>query len=281
MYAGLLAFGALVALVFFAVWIVIEVLFLLNLQRLLEAVQPQNREMSAGLVWLNLIPVFNLGWMIYTVIKIKDSVGRENANLRGLINEGNTHTVGLVYSILTAASFVFSFAGRYSARGVSGFAGLISIAVLVTWIMYWVKTNRLKNELQQAGRRGYGQPGPYGGQYGAGAPPYGQGGQPYGQGGQPYGQPYGQPNQPYGQGGPGYGPGSGAGYGPDYGPGQGAAPAWQPPVPQAGQPQGGAPQPDASAPGTPPAGRSCALCGNRLAPDDQFCTACGTPAPKE
>lgn len=263
MFAGLVALGLLFGLFWLAIYVVLAVLFLLNLQRLLEAVQPQNREMSPGLVWLNIIPVWNLGWAVYTVIKIKNSVGRENASLHGRpVDEGSTHTIGLVSSILFIVSAVFSFGG-YASRGVSGLSGLISLAALITLIIYWVKTSRLKNELLQARGGGYGQPGQYGpgGQYGAGAPPYGQGGAPYGQGG-----------QPYGQGGPGYGAGYGVGQGQGYGAGNAPAGAPGP----AGQPQSDAPPAEA-----PQSGRTCSQCGQELDADDQFCTTCGAPAPKE
>ena len=167
-------FGIVLLVVFAAaaVGIVIGVLFLLNLMRLLEAVQPQNRAMSPGLVWLNFIPIFGQGWMIYTVLKIKESVQRENASRWGApIAEGNTHTVGLVYAILGAVGLVFSF-GRYASQGLSVFSGVIALAGLITWIMYWVKTSGLRTQLVRTANRSYGQTGPYGpsGQYGAGGP---------------------------------------------------------------------------------------------------------------
>jgi hypothetical protein len=258
MYFGLIGFGFLAGLLGILVGLVIQILFLLNLMRLVEAVQPPNRAMSPGLVWLNLIPVFSLGWMIYTVIKIKDSVGRENASRWGAsVNEGNTHTVGLVYSILAAAAFVFSYGG-YASRGFSVFAGLISIAVLVLWIMYWVKTNRLKRDLQMTAGRGYGP----GGQYG--------------------------PGGPYPPSGPSYGPGA-AGYGGSYGAshtGQtGAGPTGQsvptPPPPESPTtaPPSGEETP---APGSDSESiRKCSQCGNELNPDAAFCGTCGMPVPRE
>lgn len=255
-FFGLLASFLIGALVVFVIALVAYVLFLLNLMRLLEAVQPQNRAMSPGLVWLNLIPVFSLGWMIYTVVKIKDSARSENASRWGSsVNEGNTHTVGLVYAILAAAAFVFSF-GAYSNRGFSAFGGLVSLAVLVLWIMYWVKTNRLRRDLEMTAGRGYGPAGPYGpgGQYGTGGP--------------------------YSSGGPSYGP-VGPGYGASYGPGptgQADAPprAWQPPT--STPPSGG--ETGARASGSK-SGRICSQCGSQLNPNDQFCRACGVPVPKE
>ena len=145
------------------VGVVLGVLFLLNLQRLLEAVRFQNRAMSPGHVWLNLIPVFSLGWMIYTVIKIRDSVRNENASRWGAsVNEGSTYSVGLAYAILSIAGSGFYF-GRDENVGLSVLSSLIWLAALVTWIIYWVKTNGLKNELLRTAGLGYGQqPGAYG-----------------------------------------------------------------------------------------------------------------------
>ncbi len=162
------------------VGVVVGVLFLLNLQRLLEAVRFQNRAMSPGHVWLNLIPVFNLGWMIYTVIKIRDSVRNENASRWGAsVNEGSTYSVGLAYAILSIAGSGFYF-GRDENVGLSVLSSLIWLAALVTWIIYWVKTNGLKNELlrtaglghgQQPGAYGYGGPQGYGSPYSPGQVP--------------------------------------------------------------------------------------------------------------
>ncbi len=275
MYFGLIGFGILVALIGIVVGLVIQILFLLNLMRLLEAVHPANRTMSPGLVWLNLIPVFSLGWMIYTVIKIRDSVGRENASRWGAsVDERNTHTIGLVYSILAAAGFVFSFGG-YNNRGVSVFGGLISLAVLILWILYWVRTNRLRRDLEMTAGRGYGPAGPYGpgsqygagGQYSPGAPGYGPGTPGYGAGAGGYGA-------------------SGAGYDAGYGvapTGQEHAPApsWDP---LGSTPPAATPAPveeTAERPGGSEGGRNCSQCGSELSPDDQFCRNCGAPAPKE
>jgi hypothetical protein len=256
LFFGLLASFLIGALVVFVIALVAYVLFLLNLMRLLEAVQPQNRAMSPGLVWLSLIPVFNLGWMIYTVLKIKDSVRNENASRWGSSgNERNTHTIGLVYAILAAVAFVLSF-GRYASSAFSALGGLVSLVVFILWIIYWVRTNRMGRDLQMTAGRGYGLAGPYG--------PGGQ----YGTGGS------------YSPSGPSYGPG-GPGYGASYGPAPTAQadappPQWQP---QTSPPPSGAGT-FASANG-PEGGRACSQCGKKLNPNDQFCVACGTAAPKE
>jgi hypothetical protein len=250
MYIALFGLGVL-ALVGGIIALVVLILFLLNLMRLLEAVQPQNRAMSPGLVWLNVIPIFTVGWMIYTVLKISESVQRENAWRRGsAVNDQNIHTVGLVYAILGAVAFVLGL-GRYGYRGggFEAFGGLVSLAGVIAWIIYWVRTNRVRRDLERTAGAGYGQPGPYGSGYG----------QPG-----PYGSGYGQP-----------GPGA-LGYG-AYPTGQPGTPppGWQPPA-ATPPPSGETPVPTAG----PESGRACSQCGKELDPDDQFCGACGTPVPK-
>ncbi|HEX20135.1 MAG TPA: hypothetical protein ENG78_04880 [Acidiferrobacteraceae bacterium] len=51
------------------VWYVVNVFYLLALSKALKRVDASRRGMSPGMVWLNLIPLFNLGWHIYTVVQ--------------------------------------------------------------------------------------------------------------------------------------------------------------------------------------------------------------------
>src|SRR5512136_1477283 len=80
------------------------IFFFLNLQNLLNNVSPANQGMSPGLVWLNFIPIFNLGWFIYTVIKVKDSVSAEYRARGWLIDGDLGYNVGLATGILWIAS---------------------------------------------------------------------------------------------------------------------------------------------------------------------------------
>ena len=52
-----------------AVIILPTIFFLLHLQKLLNKCGETNRAMEPGLVWLNLIPLFNWGWIFYTIYK--------------------------------------------------------------------------------------------------------------------------------------------------------------------------------------------------------------------
>ncbi len=145
--------------------------FLWNLQTLLQRVDPRNRAMPPGHVWLNFIPIFNLGWFIYTVIKIKESLLAEYG-LRGWTPEGDQgYNVGIATGVLAIASFFLGWVP------VIGWA--VGIAQLICWVLYWLKTNELKNRLGGPATWPYtaqgGYPGGGAGPYGpAGPPPYEQ-----------------------------------------------------------------------------------------------------------
>ncbi|MFH0916194.1 MAG: hypothetical protein V1912_07065 [bacterium] len=227
-------------------------LFLLNLQTTLNRVSDRNRAMPSGHVWLNFIPIFNLGWFIYTVTKVRDSVKAEYQS-RGWTPDGDFgYNVGLTAGILAIASF---FIGWVPVLGWG-----IAIALLVCWIIYWLKTSDLKNRLGQ----------------GSGW----QGSTPY------------PPYPPY-PGSPGSAPGAGPGATPPYS----ASRTYQTPPPAAGpsfsetpvagaptaQGPPGAPPEDESAdqrpPDREPGARLCAGCGTPFDPGDGFCRTCGLRLP--
>ena len=148
-------------LVILLISILVQVLFLLNLRNLLKTVSPQNRAMAPNLVWLNFIPFFNYAWMVYTVIKIRDSVAAELRS-RGLpAGKDPAYGVGMGYAVLSIVGAVLGWAtpGGYGA-GLAAFGGVMGIASLVLWILYWIRTSRLKAELQymesSPGHKGFG-----------------------------------------------------------------------------------------------------------------------------
>lgn len=123
--------------------------FLLNLQTLLSNLAPENRRMSPSLVWLNFIPVFQLGWFIYTVIKVKDSLTAE-FRARGWFIEGDLgYNVGLTAGILWVASFVVGW--------IPFIGWVLPLGGIICWIIYWLKTSDLRSRLDsgRAWNRGY------------------------------------------------------------------------------------------------------------------------------
>lgn len=116
--------------------LVIMIFFLLTLMRTLAAVRPENRMMEPAMVWLNLIPLFNLVWIFFTVVKLADSVVREAAE-RGLDVGDGGKALGIAYGALMISSII-------------PLLGIITgIAALVVFIIYWVKIAGYKNQLNQ------------------------------------------------------------------------------------------------------------------------------------
>ena len=75
------------------VYLVVDIFYLMTLQKCLNRVSEENRGMSPGLVWLNLIPLFGLGWHFYTVIKI-------NSREWILFREDKTNTSNGIFELV-------------------------------------------------------------------------------------------------------------------------------------------------------------------------------------
>ena len=130
--AEALLIGILIVVILAA--LTVFILFLLNLQKTLNACSQENQAMEPGLVWLNLIPLFSMFWMIWTVIKIRDSLQKEYEERSLDTTEvTNTYNMGLVYGILSVGGLILQF---------FPVIGIVSpIATFVFMILYWVKTS--------------------------------------------------------------------------------------------------------------------------------------------
>lgn len=151
----------------FAILILPTVFFLLTQQRALSKCSPANRTMSPGLVWLQIIPFFQLIWQFVVVLAIGNSLGNEFAS-RGIREEPKPgQTIGLAMCITRVCTLI-PFLGIFAA-----------IASLVLWIVYWVKIAGLSSKLDHSPAAPYLTP-PYGAGYPGGAA---IGGAPYPGGG--------------------------------------------------------------------------------------------------
>jgi len=124
--AGILVYFVTIMLV---LTILPMIFFLIHLMNLLNKCAPENRTMEGGMVWLNLIPLFNLGWIFYTIIQIRDSLQAE-FSARGIISDDTTFAfnIGLAYAICTCCTII-------PVLGI-----LSAIGALVLFIIYWVQT---------------------------------------------------------------------------------------------------------------------------------------------
>ena len=126
--------SAAIVLLMLVLLLIPTILYLISLQKALEAVSVENRQMPPGQVWLSLIPLFNFVWMFFVVNKIADSFQLECYRLNIPTTELKpTKGIGSAKNILRICSFI-PFLG-----------GLASIGFIICWIIYWVKVNQLKN----------------------------------------------------------------------------------------------------------------------------------------
>jgi hypothetical protein len=139
-----------ILLIILIIFLIPAILFLITQQNTLKAIQPQNRSMAPGEVWLQLIPLFNLIWMFIVVTRISDSIRKEfhsraENSLLGLpdpslvaeMNKRPTYDIGIAYCVLNLCGIV---------PVIGTFAGL---AGLICWIIYWVKLAEYKNKLEK------------------------------------------------------------------------------------------------------------------------------------
>ncbi len=127
--------------VFVALLIVPAIFFLLTLQKTMETVEPQNRTLQPGKVWLLFIPLFNLVWIFILVKEIAISC-QNQLEQYGVYNQQKpTYSIGLAWAVCTVCNWV-------------PILGILSgLASLVLFVIYWVQINNVRlqmNTLKQA-----------------------------------------------------------------------------------------------------------------------------------
>src|SRR5688500_9988029 len=139
--------GAYLQLLLLIPFIAVAILFLLNQQRTLEAIRPENRRMSPGQVWLQLIPLFGLAWQFFVISRISDSIRNElntpvgdSVFAEDAVPSGNrpTFNAGISYAVLFCISVL----------PLMMLKGLASLAGLVLWVNYWIQLSRYKKRLK-------------------------------------------------------------------------------------------------------------------------------------
>lgn len=171
---GTLPYVLIVAGIMVAIFLVVFMLYLKNLQDLLKSVREPNRKMAPGMVWLLLvnllslflvipeltgttlpawgttivtvakyaITVFALVFTFYMVNKIAESLAAELASRNMKEATKPTYNIGM---FMCACNTLALVAGLPYLTGIGAVA---SIAGFVAWIMYWVKTNEYKAKLR-------------------------------------------------------------------------------------------------------------------------------------
>ncbi len=142
-------------IILLAVFLAIAILFLLTQQNTLKAVQPKNRLMEPGQVWLQLIPLFGQVWQFVVVTRIADSLAKERMSFQddsivGLpdytaaekIGERPTYSIGIIYCILCVIDLLLTYTHL-----VPTIQAGIGLSMMVCWVIYWVKLTAIKREM--------------------------------------------------------------------------------------------------------------------------------------
>jgi len=133
MAAGVVFFYLLI--LFLGIWLIPAIFYLISMQGALEAVSPKNRSLTPGLVWLYLIPLFNLIWQFFIVVNVSASLKREYTE-RQAQNVGDCgYGLGIAMCIVSVCAII----------PILWF--FMWVAALILWIIYWAKIVELKNGL--------------------------------------------------------------------------------------------------------------------------------------
>lgn len=126
-----------VYLVILGVALCVHIVVCFFLYKFYKRVPQQFRKMEPGMVWLLLIPCFNLVWNFFVYIRLSES-------LKGYFDSAGNQTVGdcgkglgLAFSICEAATII-------PCLGM-----LTGVASLVLVILYLVKANELSGQIPQ------------------------------------------------------------------------------------------------------------------------------------
>jgi hypothetical protein len=117
----------------------IHAAFLFTLMRCLARVEERNRAMTPGLVWLGLLPLFNHLWYLVMIPRVSNSLRNEWQDRGwGPPADDFGHALGMIYAIGTVVAACCSV-GTRDGGGLSCVTFLIQLALLLVWIIYWVK----------------------------------------------------------------------------------------------------------------------------------------------
>lgn len=150
------------ALLIFLAVIGIAIWFNINMMSAMNAISQQNRRMDGGLVWLNIIPIFNFVWpFIFNnalTASFKSEFQEKNISTNVNLTSGIIYPIANILIVLfpyIVAGIIYSGSDMYyytpSYYSLSGEVGVIYICIiivgLVMQIIFWTNVNELKRVL--------------------------------------------------------------------------------------------------------------------------------------
>lgn len=134
--AGMMGFVCL----FLVIVLVVVIFYLLTLQKALSRVSPHNRLMEPGLVWLSLIPLFNIIWAFFIVTRVPDSLRNEFRERDQDDGSDYGKGIGMANAILTVVTIPLNMITQVTQSPILALLLLpIGLAGLVLFIIFWVK----------------------------------------------------------------------------------------------------------------------------------------------
>ena len=122
--------------VVFVVIMGVYALFLVTLQNTLKAIEPENRRMEPGKVWLLFIPFFSFVWSFIVVKAIAESIKQQLEKYGVYSQEKPTYNISIAMSVVQIFTIIPII------------KGIASLAAIACWIVYWIKVSEKKNEIK-------------------------------------------------------------------------------------------------------------------------------------
>ena len=104
---------------------------------------------SPRVVWLLVIPVFNLGWQFYLLSATTRGIKGRFREL-GEDPGDSGFGVGLAYQVSFCLMALTNLVRGQDGHQAGVFLGLFGLAALVTWVIYWVRLTRFNRVMTAA-----------------------------------------------------------------------------------------------------------------------------------
>ena len=149
--------------IIYLAFLIPAVFFLLTQHLTLRRIRRENRLMQPGLVWLQLIPLFANIWQFFVITRLAGSIRNELASrqedplfgpdaliAQGVIPLRPTQGIGIAYAVLDTLVLPISIGhDRAAPPGDLFLLGVVSWAMVICWIIYWIKLGRYKYKLKR------------------------------------------------------------------------------------------------------------------------------------
>jgi hypothetical protein len=118
---------------------ILAIFFLVSMSKALDRCRPRNRSMEPGMVWLMLIPLFNIIWSYFLVNRVTESIKREFRS-RGWPQSGDFgQGIGMTACVIWSVNFF--------AQCIPYLGPVLFLVQVICWIVFWVKIAGFSSEL--------------------------------------------------------------------------------------------------------------------------------------